>query len=154
MKSKKDFFNDGFLFGKLDDYKDLFDYEMMLSMKETVISQNVYLNSRYIYEYQFHGRKISRLLKYEDLQRNIGKDTNPKNKLTDEITEKLYKELHLLNASGIHNEDAWILGEARESICENYINDIKKQQAKFIKYYYNQYKDLDVENKVLINSTR
>jgi len=146
MKSKKDFFNDGFLFGKLDDYKDLFDYEMMLSMKETVISQNVYLNSQYIYEYQFHRRKISRLLKYEDLQRNIGKDTNPKNKLTDEITEKLYKELHLLNVSGIHNEDAWILGEANYSIYGNYRADIEKQQAKFINYYYNQYKDLEIED--------
>ncbi len=152
MKSKKDFFNDGFIFGKLDEYKDLFDYNMMLNLKEVVNSENIYQGSRHIYEYHFDGRKINKLLKYNDVQANIGKDTDPENKLSDETTEKLYKQTHLMNVCVIDNSDAWILGEVNDSIYGDYRDDVKEQQTKFTNHYYEKYKDSRTEDFSLGNT--
>ncbi len=141
MKNKNNFFTDGYLVGKLNEYQDLFDYDMMLSLKDSVNSQDVYQDSRYIYEYQFCDRKINKELKYNDVKKNIAKDTSPLNELPDDITKQLYKQSHLANVSTIDYEGAWILGEVCNDSYHIYMDDIHLQQTKFTNYYFDEYKN-------------
>lgn len=141
MKSKNDFFKDGFLFGRLDEYDTIFDYSMMTSIKEVVNSINVYKSSRYIYEYQYMDRKINRELNYDDVKRNIAKDTSPSNELPDDITEHIYKQLHLSSVSMIDYKGAWILGEVCNDSYHIYMDDIHLQQTRFTNYYFDEYQN-------------
>ncbi len=158
MKNKNNFFKDGFLVGKLNDYDGIFDFEMMTTIKEVMNSTNVYKGSRYIYEYGYDGSKINELLCYDDVQKNIGKDVDPSNRLSEKHADTLFElgHEHIVNKINdpklMGDNNAWILGEANSDSYHIFMDDIKKQQIEFIKYYYEGYDDFVEEDFSLGNT--
>jgi len=151
MKDRKQFFKDGFILDTLDNYQDIFDYEVMKELKTEVNDVNVSRGSRYVYEYTYNERKINELLIYDDVKKNIGKDSDiDKNKLSDEDAEFLFKLSHRSNSNKLHNtkglQPEWIFGELNAEIEDEYRKDVFKQQVKFVKHYYSDYENVHSSN--------
>tara|TARA_R110000824_G_scaffold380701_4_gene573178 strand:- start:15 stop:791 length:777 start_codon:yes stop_codon:yes gene_type:complete len=152
MKDRKQFFKDGFIFDKLDNYQDIFDYELMKELKTEVNDVNVSRGSRYIYEYTYNERKINELLIYDDVKKNVGKDSDiDMNKLSDEDAEFLFNLEHESKVNKIKSippgpepflEGKWIFGELNDEIEYEYRKDVFKQQVKFVKHYYSDYENV------------
>ena len=146
MEDVENYRNNGYIYGKLEDYSDLIDLDGFKQIKNYIDNTNFVRNSRYDYWFKYKDQSYIEELVYSDY---LKKDTDLN--IIDYVYQKAHQyQLKKIEECGFY--PTWVFGTSMNSEINGRINNevLREFQKNFVKKYYSEktFNKLNTSNKL------